>query len=89
MKTTVSTAEEMVPSPTANPRATAPIVVAVACALGMALAVTSLWLLWIAHPPTAPTGPAFADSAIAERVIAALLWYIAHVPHPITLPLMH
>ena len=89
MKATVSIAEEIVPSPTVNPRATTPIVVAVVCALGMALAVTSLWLFWIGYPPTTITGPALADSAVAERVLAAVRWYMAHAPHALPLPLMH
>ncbi len=89
MKTTVSMAEEMVPSRSASPRATAPVVVAVAAAVvavALALAVTPLWLLWLGHPTSLG---ALADTALAERVLAALHWYMAHAPHGLPLPVMH
>ncbi len=86
MKQTVSMAKGTVPSATASPKAAVPVVVL--CALGMALALASL--LWIGYPPTTTTSlSALADPALAERVIAALRWYVAHAPHPIPLPLMH
>lgn len=80
-------AKGMVPSITASPKAAVPIVVL--CALGMALTVASLCLLWIGYAPTTTSLSALADSTLAERVIAALRWYMAHAPHSIPLPLMH
>ncbi len=88
MKQTLSVAKEMVPSPTASPKATAPVVVVV-CALGMALAVTSLCLLWMGYPPTTTSLGAPADSVVAERVLAVLRWYMAHAPHLVPPLLMH
>ena len=88
MKQTVSMAKGMVPSATASPKAAVPVFVL--CALGMALAVASLCLLWIGYPPTTTTSlDALADSALAERAIEALHWYMAHAPHSIPLPLIH
>lgn len=55
----------------------------------MALAVTSLCLFWIVYPPTTTSLSALPDSAVAERVLAALRWYLAHAPHLVPLPLMH
>lgn len=86
MKHAVSMAKETVPSPTAGSRATT--LVFVLCILGMLSALASLILLWMGYPLTV-SSTALAESAVAERMLAALHWSLTQVPHLLPVPMMN
>jgi len=47
-----------------------------------ALATTNLYLWWVGYPST--TWISFANSTVAEWLLAPAEWFVAHWPHPPT-----